>query len=45
MFDGSREQFANCFFSNAHNEQITEFCSDHNVTLEINGKKNTLKIK
>lgn len=43
MFDGSRAQFANCFFSNATNFQIAFFCRTEGVSLEINGKQ--IKIK
>ncbi|HET6226036.1 MAG TPA: hypothetical protein VFF27_07135 [Bacteroidia bacterium] len=39
MFDGSRDQFADCFFSNATNEQISDWCRDNDWKLSINGQK------
>jgi len=38
MFDGTREQFADCFFSNADDKQITDWCFDNGWSLKINGK-------
>lgn len=39
MFDGTRTQFANCFFSNADNYQIFDWCKKEKYTLTINGKR------
>jgi len=39
MFDGTREQFKDCFFDNADNFVITDWCKVNEWTLEINGVK------
>lgn len=39
IFDGTREMFMDCFFSNASNGQIIEWCFQNEFTLEINSKK------
>ena len=36
MFDGTREQFADCFFSNANNDEIIDWCKQNKFTLSIN---------
>jgi hypothetical protein len=38
MFDGTREQFADCFFSNATNNQIIDWCKSQGFSLSINGE-------
>lgn len=38
MFEGTREQFANCFFTNADDEEITDWCFDNDWKLTIDGK-------
>ncbi len=38
MFDGTREQFMNCFFSNADDEQIKIWCIENDWSLTINGE-------
>lgn len=38
MFDGTREQFMDCFFSNANNNEIIHWCVQNKFTLKINGK-------
>ena len=37
VFDGNRDQFENCFFSNASNGEIESFCRKNNWSLSING--------
>ncbi len=37
MFEGSRDQFRDCFFDNADNENIIGWCKDNGWKLEING--------
>jgi hypothetical protein len=37
MFGGDRDQFANCFFDNADNEQVTQWCRESGFSLSING--------
>ena len=37
LFDGTREQFRDCFFSNADNNQIIDWCIVNKYTLAING--------
>ncbi len=37
MFEGSRGQFTDCFFTNATNEQIADWCFDNGWSLTING--------
>lgn len=39
IFDGTREQFRDCYFDNATNEEIIDWCHDMDFTLRINGKK------
>lgn len=36
MFEGTRDQFRDCFFYNATNEQILGWCKDLSVSLHIN---------
>ena len=38
MFEGTREQFKDCFFSNATNSEITDWCFDNGLALKINNK-------
>jgi hypothetical protein len=38
MFEGTRGQFKDCFFSNADDEQINDWCFDNGWSLNINGK-------
>jgi hypothetical protein len=38
MFDGTREGFRDCFFSNADNENIINWCGSNGWSLEINGE-------
>lgn len=38
MFEGNREQFANCYFSNADDENIIAWCRENEFSLIINGK-------
>ena len=38
MFDGTREQFMDCFFSNADNEEIKDWCMQHGWKLKIGDK-------
>ena len=38
MFDGTREQFMDCFFSNANDEEIKDWCSENGWSLKIDGK-------
>lgn len=35
MFEGTRLQFMNSFFSNADDEQIKKWCSQHGFKLKI----------
>lgn len=35
MFEGTREQFMNCFFSNADDEQIKSWCLKNGYSLKI----------
>jgi len=37
MFDGTREQFMDCFFTNANDEEITDWCNDNGWLLSIDG--------
>ena len=39
MFEGTRDQFRDCFFDNATDDQIIDWCRHEGVTLEINGDK------
>lgn len=39
MFEGTREQFADCYFSNADNHNIIEWCEENEWSLTINGEK------
>ena len=38
MFEGTREQFMDCFFSNAYNHQIKEWCESQGFKLKIGEK-------
>lgn len=38
MFDGTREQFMDCYFSNASNNNIMDWCFDQGFNLSINGE-------
>jgi hypothetical protein len=35
MFEGTREQFMDCFFSNADDEEIKDWCFDNGNKLKI----------
>ena len=35
MFEGTREQFMDCFFSNANDEEIKSWCFDNGWKLKI----------
>lgn len=39
MFDGTRAQFEDSFFSNGTNENIKDWCFDNDWSLKINGKE------
>lgn len=39
MFEGTREQFMDCFFSNADDDNIIDWCFDKGFTLTIGDKK------
>lgn len=48
VFDGTREQFMDCFFSNASDYQIQDWCESYEWSLSINGEeilKKGIKIK
>lgn len=36
IFEGTREQFRDCFFDNASNEQILDWCEKEGYSLKIN---------
>lgn len=38
MFEGTRAQFRDCFFDNASNEEIIDWCNQNKWSLTINGK-------
>jgi len=38
IFEGTRDEFANCFFDNSTNEQIADWCYSNDWKLVINGK-------
>jgi hypothetical protein len=38
IFEGTREQFMNCFFSNADDEEIKNWCFSNGWKLEIDGE-------
>ena len=38
LFDGTREQFMNCFFSNADDDEIKNWCSGYGWSLKINNE-------
>ena len=38
IFDGSRDQFMDNFFTNANNEEIKDWCFDNSWSLTIEGK-------
>ncbi len=35
MFEGTREQFMDCFFTNATDEEIKDWCFDNGWSLKI----------
>lgn len=37
VFQGTREQFMDCFFSNADDGEIKDWCFDNGWTLSIDG--------
>jgi hypothetical protein len=39
-FEGTRSDFRNCFFDNAQNDVIIEYCKKENIKLEIVSKNN-----
>lgn len=39
MFEGTRDMFRDCFFDNANNAEIEDWCKQNNWSLEINGVK------
>ena len=39
MFEGTREQFMDCYFSNADDYQITEWCRENEWSLTIDNIK------
>lgn len=45
VFFGTREQFANSFFSNADDYQIKDWCKNHDWKLEILPSEFKLKVK
>jgi hypothetical protein len=38
IFEGTREQFINCFFTNATNKEIQDWCFDNGYKLKIGDK-------
>ena len=38
MFEGTRLQFCDAFFSNAYDEVIEEWCKENQLTLTINDR-------
>lgn len=38
IFSGTREQFMVCFFTNADDEEISDWCFDNGYKLIIDGK-------
>lgn len=36
IFDGTRDQFADCFFTNANNEEILSWCEENNFSFSVN---------
>lgn len=38
MFDGTREMFQDCFFANAYDEEIEDWCKQNGWSLTIDGK-------
>jgi hypothetical protein len=38
MFEGTREQFQNCFFTNAYDSEIEDWCRQEGWSLKIDGK-------
>lgn len=36
IFDGTRDQFRNCFFDNANDMQIIDWCEQNSFSLVIN---------
>lgn len=36
IFDGTRDQFADCFFTNANNEEILNWCEKNNFSFSVN---------
>ena len=39
LFEGTRDMFRDCFFDNAHDDQIIDWCKSMGVSLVINDKK------
>lgn len=39
IFEGTREQFRDCFFDNADDDEIADWCYDNDWSLVINGDK------
>jgi hypothetical protein len=39
IFEGTREQFTNCFFSNATDSEILDWCRLQSFSLSINGEE------
>lgn len=39
MFEGTRDMFRDCFFDNAHDDQIIDWCKQLGFSLVINDKK------
>jgi hypothetical protein len=38
IFEGTREQFMDCFFSNGDDEEIIDWCFDNGYKLKIGGE-------
>jgi len=39
MFEGTRAEFMDCFFANADDDEIADWCLAEGCTLKINGKQ------
>jgi len=39
MFDGTRDMFEDCFFTNSNNNEIKDWCECNGWSLTINGIK------
>ena len=37
IFEGNRGQFTDCFFSNADDDQIIDWCREQGFSLQIDG--------